>query len=69
MVPETIFTTIYFLCNLQMGPISQSVAFHWAERITVTNTIAYWEHLLVTKKMKLCEYSPRDNIHNTSFSS
>jgi hypothetical protein len=41
-----IFKTLCFLCNLQMGSI----------RLSVTNILAYWAHLKVTKKTKHCEY-------------
>ncbi len=30
MVPVTVFTTINFLCNLQMGPMSLSICHWWA---------------------------------------
>jgi hypothetical protein len=34
-----------------------------------TNTLAYWAHSKVTKKMKCCEYGTRVHIHKASFSS
>jgi hypothetical protein len=33
------------------------------------NRLAYLAHTYITKKIKCCEYSPCDYIHNTSFSS
>jgi len=38
-------------------------------RLVLSNTLAYFTHSLVTKKIKCCVYSPRDHIHNTSFCS
>ncbi len=37
--------------------------------LLVTNTLAYCVHLLVTKKMKCCEYSTLNLIDNFSISS
>jgi hypothetical protein len=31
------------------------------------NTLTYWDCLKVKEKMKFCEYSPWNCIHNTSF--
>jgi hypothetical protein len=38
-------------------------------RLALSNILAYCIHSLVTKKIKCCIYSPRDHIHNTSYSS
>jgi hypothetical protein len=69
--PGAIFTTVYFLCNLQIGPISQSIYY-----ITVgckclpeKNTLAYWIYTYVTKKMKFCKYGFRGHIRNSLLSS
>ncbi len=36
--------------------------------LPVTNTQAYWIHSSVQKKIKCCEYGPRDWIYNISYS-
>jgi hypothetical protein len=43
MVPVVIFTTLYFLCNVQMGPISQSACpLASISSLVKYNTQAYW---------------------------
>ncbi len=37
------------------------------EKIAGTNTLTYWDHLQVAKKMKCCKYSTSCFIHNTYF--
>jgi hypothetical protein len=32
-----------------------------------TNSLVYWAHSYVTKKIECCDYDPRDLIHNPSF--
>jgi hypothetical protein len=36
--------------------------------LPITNTLAYWAHLQVMKKIKHCEYGSWGHIHNISFS-
>ncbi len=69
MVQGAIFTSLYFLRNIQIGPISLTVILHMARLdCQGKNTLAYWTHLQVRKKLMCCEYGPRGRIQNTLFS-
>ncbi len=52
-------TTLHFLHNLQIGPLSYSDRLWiWSKGLSVANNPAYCAYSRVTKKMKYCEYSP-----------
>ncbi len=50
-----VFTSLHFLHNLQMGPIS---SVHGLNGLGGTNILAYWTNVLVTKEIKGCKYDP-----------
>ncbi len=52
-----VFSKLYFLRNLRIGPISKSVTLQLAGNACQGQT--YWTHLKVTKILKCCEYGPR----------
>ncbi len=57
--PGVVLTTLHFLHNLQMDPISKCyITLGW-RGLQGTNTLAYWVNSWVIKKMKCCEYGPR----------
>jgi len=37
--PGTVFTTLHFLHNLSMGPLSQSVTLQWAKKACQEQTL------------------------------
>ncbi len=47
MTPGTVFTTLHFLRNLQMGPIGLSLHYIILEGLPGTNTLAYWVKISV----------------------
>jgi hypothetical protein len=70
-----------YLLYLRIGPIrivsvlarlfQLNLMFASKSRKTLSgaNTLAYYAHLQVTKRIKCCEYGSWGHIHNTSFSS
>ncbi len=53
-----IFTTLYCLPNVWIGPITLECNISQLERLYRYNNLAYWAHSKVTEKMKCCEYGP-----------
>ncbi len=39
MHPRTLFTTFYFICNLQVGLVGQSITIHWAAKTCQRETL------------------------------
>ncbi len=47
VTPGTVFTTLHFLRNLQMGPIGLSLHYIRLEGLPGTNTLVYWVKISV----------------------
>ncbi len=58
----------FIFCNLGIGSKSECyITLSWKD-MPDSNTLAYWAHVLITKKMKCCEYDIWGCIHNSAFS-
>ena len=56
----TVFTTLHFLCNLRIGPISQSATLQQAANFCQGQTLQLiGAFRKLRKKIKCCEYAPR----------
>jgi hypothetical protein len=64
----TVFTTLHFLSNLQMGPISYCATLHKSGKACQgQKTLAYYIRLQVTNKMKCREYNTRSQYYKTFY--
>jgi hypothetical protein len=56
-VPEKFFQAVSYL---QVKSDIYFRTYEWAQYVEACEgkTLAYWSHLLVTKKIKCCEYDP-----------
>jgi hypothetical protein len=64
----TTFTTLYFLLNLPMGPISWTIIYR-LERLANEKHSRLLSPFISYEENEVFKYCSRDHIHNTSFSS
>jgi hypothetical protein len=57
--PGTVFKTLHFIRNLQIGPKKLKCYITQCRKsLPGPKTLACWAHLQVAKKMKCCQFSP-----------